>query len=118
MNDVKPESKFTVEYPFYLGIHHDYDINIGPTENETWVPGCRSQDVYPDDSEFVADGVGSMILTVVSTHKPSKYPERVFYTRKWISPDGDEFGSSKLHIITMQTFKRRAARYYHDYRTI
>lgn len=42
----------------------------------------------------------------------------MFYTRKWVDPDGVEFGKNKLHITTLATFRRRAAGYYHEYRLL
>lgn len=109
---------FKIKFPFYLGTHSGYDLCGDPYTDEVWIPGCKSQDVYPDDCELVADGEGEMILSIVDIHKPGRYPERVFYTRKWIDPDGNEFGATKLRIITTQTFKRRASAYYHEYRVL
>jgi hypothetical protein len=109
---------FRIKFPFYLGTHHGYDAGGDYYCDEVWIPGTKSQDVCPDDCELVADGEGEMILSIVDIHKPGRYPERVFYTRKWIDPDGDEFGATKLRIITTPTFKRRAAGYYHEYRVL
>jgi len=115
MMDISIDQVFEVDYPFYLGEYTRYyagEVEMG----ETWVPGCKSEIIYPDDCGFVAEGMGKMLLTLVDIHKPGRFPERVFYTRKWIDPDGDTFGSSRLHITTTPTFKRRAAGYYHEYR--
>lgn len=109
---------YRVEFPFVMTVYSGYDVVDGPFEDDCWKPGCKVELVMPDDSEYVADGIGEMVLTVVDVHKPGKYPERVFYTRKWIDPDGNEFGATKLHITTTLTFKRRAAGYYHDYRVL
>lgn len=62
----------------------EYDMN--------WRPGTRDRQTAPDDFDMVADGMGTMVLTVVSVHKPGRYPERVFYERSWRDPDGREFG--------------------------
>ena len=115
MNVIESGAEFEVDFPFYLGIHVRHDIE-GSWPDETWIPGCKSEFLPPDDTELVANGVGKMILSVVDIHKPGKYPERVFYTRRWIDPEGNEFGSSKLHITTTPTFKRRADSYYHEFR--
>ena len=106
-----------VEFPFYVGKHvkHDFD---GIYEDEVWIPGCKDSLLPPDDFELIAEGMGKMILEIVDIHKPGKYPERVFYTRRWVDPEGNEFGARKLHITTTPTFKRRAASYYHPYRII
>jgi hypothetical protein len=111
---MKVGEEFRVKFPFKISEYHKYDES-GYEIWETWVPGCRAEPVHPDSSEFVADGEGEMILTIVDIHKPGKYPERVFYTRRWIDPDGKGFGTTKLHITTTPTFKRRAAGYYHKY---
>ena len=107
----------TVDFPFYLGEYVRHDID-GSYPDETWIPGCKSIPIYPDDGELVADGMGKMFLSIVDIHKPGTYPERVFYTRKWLDPDDNEFGAGKLHITTTATFKRRASGYYHEYRVL
>jgi len=109
--------EYRVKYPFYFCIHHRYDEN-GLYQDEVWIPGTRSQHVEPDDSEAIADGEGEMILRVVSIHKPGRFPTRVFYTRKYVDPDGKEFGSGKLHMTTTQTFRRRASAFYYEYRVL
>ena len=109
--------EYEVKFPFVTDIYSGFDED-GPFVKETWRPGCRSECVYPDDSELVADGEGVMILTIVDVHKPGKYPERVFYTRKWRDPDGKEFGVGNLNITTTQAFKRRASGYHYAYRVL
>lgn len=113
--DITAGQEFRVKFPFVADVFSGHDVD-GPYQEDTWRPGVRSIDVYPDDSEFVADAEGEMILTVVDIYKPGKYPERVFYTRSWVDPDGKEFGKGKLFIATTPTFKRRASGYYHPYR--
>lgn len=112
---IEPGRQYRVEFPFIKDVYVDI-TEEGSTEEETWVPGCRSVPVYPDDCEAVADDIGEMVLTIISVHKPGKYPERIFYTRKWVDPDGKEFGKGNLIITTTPTFKRRALGYYHVYR--
>jgi len=110
-------SEFIVKFPFYKGDTVFFNgSELQP--DEAWIPGCKSEYVPPDDSELVADGEGQMILTVVDVHKPGRYQERVFYTRRWIDPDGCDFGIGKLHIITTTYFKHRASGYYHEYRLL
>ena len=65
---------------------------------------------------MVADAVGTQILTVVSVHKPGKFPARVFYTRRWRDPDGVEFGKTHLRVTVMQSFRTIVRGYRHDYR--
>lgn len=112
--DLESGQQYEVKFPFIIDTYDGYDVD-GPFQIETWRPGCRVEDCAPDDAQLVADAEGKMILTIVDIHKPGKYPERVFYTRKWRDPEGKEFGAGKLHITTTPTFKRRAAGYYHAY---
>ena len=77
-------------------------------EIDAWKPGCQAGTGY-------ADAEGQMVLTVVSVHKPGKYPERVFYTRSWIDPAGGCFGKRGLRMTTTEAFKRLASGYRHPY---
>jgi len=110
--------KIKVEFPFYTGVHEGYDCTGDFYSRDVWIPGCKQEPVSQEDFEFVAEGLGEMVLEIIDIHKPGKYPERVFYTRRWIDPDGDEFGAGKLHITTTPTFKKRAAGYYHNFRVL
>lgn len=103
-----------VEYPF---IKEDVSLigEDGPYEAKSWVPGVRFENISPEDVDAVADGVGHMMLTVVGVFKPGRYPTRVFFTRKFSDPDGNVFGKSKLHICTLEKFRRISKKYQHDY---
>lgn len=100
---------FTVPYPFRWG-----DITLHDPEDgreytkQGWIPGCADRFVHPDTSELIYHGIGEMILTVVSVHKPGKYRERVFYTRKFKTPDGVVFGKDHLRIKVIYSFKKLA----------
>lgn len=88
----------------------------GPYQTKSWRPGVRYVIECPyGDSTASADGVGWMVLKVVSVHKPGKYPERVFYTRSWVSPDGHVFGNSKLRMTTTQAFRSMAKGFRYEY---
>lgn len=88
----------------------------GPFTAKTWAPGVYHINLPPDgDTETRADGIGVQIITVVSTHKPGRFPERVFYIRRWRDPVGREFGNPKLHIKTAQAFRRLIRGYRHEY---
>jgi hypothetical protein len=114
--NVEAGKEYRVKFPFCMA--HWEDFSSGELEaKECWRPGVKSIPVY-DDFEDVAEAEGEMVLTVVDIHKPGRFPERVFYTRRWVDPDGNEFGKNKLHITTTPTFKRRAAGYYHEYRVL
>ena len=112
---IKVGSTYRVKFPFVAESHAVFG-DEAPVPDETWRPGVRWEQCSPEDFEAVAEAEGEMILTVVDTHKPGRYPERVFYTRKWIDPDGKEFGDERLRITTTGTFRRRATGYYHKYR--
>ena len=114
----KAGDSIEIDYPFYK--HKDEwsppSEDAAATNWGEWTPGCRSEHLPPDDSELVADGMGKMLITVVDTFKPAHYPARVFYTRKWRDPDGNEFGKSGLHIKTCGWLTSRSAGFYHHFR--
>jgi hypothetical protein len=105
---------FRVTYPFVLKEISLWD-DEGLNKFKSWVPGIDYELVYPDESKPIAHGEGYMILEVISTHKPGKYPERVFFTRKYSDPDGKIFGKGNLHICSLQKFKRIASSYQFEY---
>lgn len=119
-----PGEVFTVQYPFIrdkttvMAAHYEPGDEVcgGRVEIDTWIPGVRREYGYTGDTESFADGLGACVLTVVSVHKPGKYPTRFFYTRKWITPEHKTFGKTQLRIATVAKFRRLAAGYWHDYR--
>lgn len=104
---------FEVPYPFIKDtwIEH-YDGEDGPMTDEipTWRPGTRAEscdvgNAYSHIERWAeADAMGAQILTVVSVHKPGRFPTRVFYTRQWRDPDGKTFGKTKCRITTVPAF--------------
>ena len=120
---IKPEQTYTVSgYPFVRYVADLLDEDDGrPYQTEGWRPGCS---IEADENAFsyfpvqhyVAHGIGSMVLHVVATFKPGRFPERVFYTRRWIDPDGREFGQAgKLRIDTTGQFRRLLKGYRHQF---
>jgi hypothetical protein len=111
---------YEVPYPFVHGTYEEQDFDgetVSTTTLPTWMPGINSEMVSPDDSEAVADGMGKMLLTVVSVHHlPRPYPTRVFFVREWIDPDGKRFGKKKLHIMTLAAFRRRLSGFWVEFR--
>jgi hypothetical protein len=105
-------TEFKVQYPFVLTTACGIDEE-GPTCFPSWKPGVERVPVYPDSDEAVFHGEGFMVLTVVDTFKPGKYPTRVFYTRSWIDPQGRTFGKTKLRMTTVGHFKTLASGYRH-----
>ena len=113
--NLEVKAEYRVKFPFVMKDATKFGFNGEVEAEECWVPGCNNEYVYPDDIGMIADAEGEMVLTVIDIHKPGRFPARVFYTRKFINPDGDEFGKNKLHMTTVPTFKRRASGYYFEY---
>ncbi len=101
---------FKVRYPFVRGKFNGLDEN-GPFEGESWSPGVTYEPTYDGDSRCIANGAGEIILSVVSVHKPGRYPTRIFFTRRWRDPDGREFGKPRCLCVTMEKFRRLARGY-------
>ena len=109
-------------YPFVRYVADLYDEDDGrPYQTDGWRPGCtletdENAGSYFPEKHYVADGTGSMVLDVVATFKPGRFPERVFYTRRWVDPDGREFGKTgKLRIATTGQFRRLLKGYRHPF---
>ena len=119
---IQPGQTYTVAgYPFVRYVASLVGDD-GYYQTEGWRPGCCTrEDDDPDEDGcqawvYVADGTGSMVLDVVATFKPGRFPERVFYTRRWIDPDGREFGQTgKLRIATTGQFRRLLKGYWHPF---
>lgn len=102
-------------YPFILDTAPDFE---GGTMEDVpcWRPGVRGEVVTnTGDTEEFADGMGQIVLTEVSRHKPGRYPERVFYVRQWIDPDGKRFGKTNLRMTTSAAFARLCKGYRHEF---
>lgn len=110
---------FTVEnYPFVRYMADLIDDEGCGYQAEGWRPGCSvetERGMWGAETSYVADGTGKMVLEVVSAHRPGKYQERVFYLRRWIDPDGREFGATKLRVTTAAAFTKLRRGYRHDF---
>lgn len=113
MTDIKEGDVFEVEYPFVKEPDPEHDFLDGPWD--PWKPGIEHLMCAPDDVEAFADALGKMVLTVIGVYKPGKYPTRIFFTRKWVSPSGKEFGKGGLKIATTPKFNRLRSGYGFDY---
>lgn len=110
---------FSVPYPFVLE-----EVTLPPDDPEanqmmtvkSWRPGTRDEFLPPDSTEDVADGIGSQEITVVSVHKPGRFPHRVFYTREWIDPSGKRFGKPGCRVKTLSAFRRLVSGFRYEYR--
>lgn len=107
---------FRIQYPF---VRTTYDLidGDGISEVPTWRPGCNVEAAppYGEDNMLVADAVGGVVFTVVDCFKPGRFPMRVFFTRQFVDPDGKTFGKGKLHIATVEKFRRLITGYYYGY---
>ena len=112
-NRLIPGALFTFPYPF---VEDEYsDGSDGPsTPSPCWKPGIRFED-RGECHQALADAVGSQTVTIVATFKPGRYPERIFFTRKWTDPDGKSFGKSNLHTKTRAGFTRLISGYRHEF---
>ena len=96
----------SVPYPFIREEYHAIEED-GSCLVPCWRPGVRQNQravYYGNDYDFEADGEGRQLLTLISRHKPGKYPERAFYTQTWVDPDGKPFGKRKLRMTTWRRF--------------
>ena len=118
MTAPEPGAIYECPYPFVRKPYETgpYDENDAPVIELTWTPGVRFINCGPDDTEAVHDGIGARIATVVSFHKPGRYPTRVFYTVQWRDPAGRAFGKPKLRMATVEKFCRQARGYAHESR--
>ncbi len=105
---------FEFAYPFFREEVDLFD-GEGTAKTLSWRPGVRHELVDQGDAVAVADGVGKQIVTVVSIHKPGRFPERVFFTRQWEDPNGKRFGKPKLRIKTSPLFRKLVAGYEFEY---
>ena len=116
MDCFEPGQVVEFDYPFVRSLFTMWDEG-GPSDTPTWKPGVRHIYISPyGDTDTIADGMGKQVCTVVSLHKPGRYPERVFYTRKWRDPSGKEFGNGALRIATVGAFRNLTRGFRHDYR--
>ena len=114
----KAGDKFEVRYPFVrTTFPSGFDEDGAPESDEGWRPGCDREGIEDGFGgyDYAADAHGQMLLEVISTHKPGKFLERVFYVRRWRDPDGKEFGKSNLRVTTASSFGRLLKGYRHDY---
>lgn len=113
---------YEVPYPFSLErVSAGWDATGNETdgyevpEYNSWRPGATSRE-SDVGFEWVADGMGYMLVTVVHrTELPKPYQPRVFYVRRWRAPSGKEFGKTNLRIASAHAFTRMVRGYRHDY---
>jgi len=110
---------YAVRYPFFMSSYEKWEDDF-PTEVQSWRPGCQvdtnqGEDDYLPVRYYYSEGHGEMLLDVVGVFKPGRYPERVFFTRKWQDPDGKVFGKPNLRMTTKNNFIKMLNGYRHEY---
>lgn len=101
----------TVDYPFIRAKFDSYGEDL-----ESWRPGIAYRMRGPEEgAEAYANAMGKMVLTVVSIHKPGRFPTRVFFTRQFITPDGHVFGKQKCLAMTLGPFRARTRGFMHPF---
>lgn len=117
---MNPGAVIEVAHPFVLEEVDVPDVD-GIATIKSWRPGIRYEsrpflhDAGLSSSWAVADGVGAQRLTVVSIHRPGRFPTRVFYTREWQDPTGKWFGHPRLLTKTLGSFRALIRGYRHEY---
>jgi hypothetical protein len=105
-----------IPYPFVRETYSGFDERVGDyAEIPTWKPGIRNEWITSEETGTVADALGEAIFTVEAVFKPGRFPTRVFFTRQFINPDGKQFGKGRLHIVTLEKFRRLARGYQHPF---
>ncbi len=104
-----------VAYPFVLEVFSEPSSD-GLADKLSWRPGIRYQDAGDLRPEGLADGTGWQIIQEIARIKPGRFPERVFYTREWITPDGKRFGKGGLRVAVASKFRRLTSGYAIEYR--
>ncbi|MGL5935127.1 MAG: hypothetical protein ACRCZI_05845 [Cetobacterium sp.] len=105
-------------YPFIRFEYKEFVIDgegVTSAKVPSWKPGVKFEDYGSGGTEALCDGIGEQVLTVISRHKPGKFPERVFYTRQWISPEGTAFGKGGLKVTTADAFRRLCGGYRYEF---
>lgn len=91
------------------------EMDAPPNMQTSWRPGVEHENLSQYSEWTYAEGMGEVVFTVVAVFKPGSYPERVFYLRNWITPDGKRFGKNNLRMTTTQNFRQLIKGYRHDY---
>lgn len=101
------------EYPFVRTVWEKFDPD-GPGPSLSWRPGVEYVTAWLGEEaneSTEAHGLGRVVFTVVDVYAPPHpYPKRVFYTRRWVDPDGRTFGKSLLRMTTLTAFRNWIAR--------
>lgn len=111
---INVDQSYDIVFPFLVTTFSPLPESDGeggvsfPEERETWRPGWAPYANQYTEGSY-CHGWGREFRKVVSIHKPGRYPERVFYTRLWLDPDGRAFGKGSLRMTTTAAFKSWAS---------
>ncbi|MGE8446611.1 MAG: hypothetical protein ACN6O1_10370 [Comamonas sp.] len=90
---------------------------VGHGEVADWLPGCKLRELEGDWDEggYVADDWGHMLINEVQRVSIPGYEDRVFYTRQWRDPEGNEFGKRDLRCKGARAFKQMIKGWRHPF---
>ena len=112
VDSLTPGETYRVGCPYKRVTVTVYDNGASPDGRRirSWAPGFETEcDDYGCRDGYFCDAWGFEVRTLVSLHRPGKkYPERAFYTRVWVDPQGHQFGKPGLRVTTSEAFKRWA----------
>lgn len=117
MSNYKEGQVVSFKYPFTRVMASTYNGKTNTIKCfPSWRPGLWQRDDRPyGDISYWADEMGEQVLTIVSTHKPGGFPERIFFTRKWKSPNGKMFGKNRCCVLAISAFKGLLHGYRHEF---
>lgn len=95
-------AQFVRTHPFTLDTTGAYKWRPGAWEKEP----RAAQGYWERDDIAACHGLGFVYFTVISVHKPGRYPTRVFYSRHHVTPDNEVLPESGCLCVTMEKFNR------------
>jgi hypothetical protein len=99
----EPGQVFIRDHPFTLVTENKG--SDPETETERWRPGAwDTETISPEEVSQACNALGKVAFTVVSTHRPPGYQERVFFKREFTLPDGKRYAPGKLHNCIARKF--------------
>lgn len=97
---------FERDHPFTLVIERGFEPDDA---YERWRPGVWNVDDTGEDVLPSCTALGRVKFTVVSSHRPPGYPERVFFKREFTCPDGKRYAPGKLMNCITRKFRKDIA---------
>lgn len=76
-------------------------------EMKWWKPGYVWEVDRTGDRSTMATAMGKRLIEVIHVCElPGRYQRRVFYKRKWVTPENRKLGSDGLLVHTQQKFMK------------